>query len=174
MDRAEALRALGVVTVIGAGADARPAPGSPVQPSDGAIEAKILDLTAAGLREAIHDEGARRAAGLLQHYADHEQQTFEQQRREAVEWYADHTVQTPMLSRIAARRGLSLDELVSRVLAKASAFAIAAGDLVGAQNAIEDRVVAIVATFAAGTVDAATALADLAAIDPADPRAWSD
>ena len=49
------------------------------------------------------------------------------------------TAATPLLSALAEARGISLPDLVERVLAKASAFAVASGSIIGQRQALEDR-----------------------------------
>ncbi|MFQ9868622.1 MAG: hypothetical protein ACLRWP_17950 [Bilophila wadsworthia] len=44
---------------------------------------------------------------------------------------ADPTASTPLLSALAEARGISLPDLVERVLAKADAFAVASGSIIG-------------------------------------------
>ena len=52
---------------------------------------------------------------------------------------ADPTASTPLLSALAQARGISLPDLVERVLAKADAFAVASGSIIGQRQALEDR-----------------------------------
>ena len=52
---------------------------------------------------------------------------------------ADPTASTPLLSALAESRGISLPDLVERVLAKADAFAVASGSIIGQRQALEDR-----------------------------------
>ena len=52
---------------------------------------------------------------------------------------ADPTASTPLLSALAEARGISLPDLVERVLAKADAFAVASGSIIGQRQALEDR-----------------------------------
>ena len=52
---------------------------------------------------------------------------------------ADPTASTPLLSALAQARGISLPDLVERVLAKADAFAVASGFIIGQRQALEDR-----------------------------------
>ena len=52
---------------------------------------------------------------------------------------ADPAASTPLLSALAQARGVPLDGLVRRVLAKADAFAVASGSIIGQRQALEDR-----------------------------------
>lgn len=72
-------------------------------------------------------------------YPDREISTFDKQEAEARAYIADSTALTPLLSALAQARGIPLDELVRRVLAKADAFAEASGSIIGQRQALEDR-----------------------------------
>ena len=58
---------------------------------------------------------------------------------EARAYAADPTASTPLLSALATTRGIPLPDLVERVLAKADAFAVASGSIIGQRQALEDR-----------------------------------
>lgn len=72
-------------------------------------------------------------------YPDREISTFDKQEAEARAYMADHTVPTPLLSALAKARGLSMDELVERVITKADAFAAASGYIIGQRQALKDQ-----------------------------------
>ena len=72
-------------------------------------------------------------------YPDREISTFDKQESEARDWTADNTAPTPLLSALAQARGIPLSDLVGRVLAKADAFAVASGSIIGQRQALEDR-----------------------------------
>lgn len=72
-------------------------------------------------------------------YPDREISTFDKQESEARAYAADPTASTPLLSALAQARGISLPDLVERVLAKADAFAVASGSIIGQRQALEDR-----------------------------------
>ncbi|WP_314971650.1 hypothetical protein [Bilophila wadsworthia] len=92
--------------------------------------AKLLEINAA----------ADRAIGTLTAtYPDREISTFDKQESEARAYAADPTASTPLLSALAQARGISLPDLVERVLAKADAFAVASGSIIGQRQALEDR-----------------------------------
>jgi hypothetical protein len=78
-------------------------------------------------------------AALISTYPDREISTFDKQEAEARAYMADPTAPTPLLSALAKARGLSMDELVKRVIAKADAFAVASGSIIGQRQALEDR-----------------------------------
>lgn len=78
-------------------------------------------------------------AALISTYPDHEISTFDKQEAEARAYMADPTAPTPLLSALAKARGLSMDELVKRVIAKADVFATASGYIIGQRQALEDQ-----------------------------------
>lgn len=78
-------------------------------------------------------------SALADTYPQAEVQSWDQQVREADLYVADPTAPTPLISGIALARGLSLGELVSRIQAKATAFAVASGNIIGKRQAIEDQ-----------------------------------
>lgn len=78
-------------------------------------------------------------AALISTYPDREISTFDKQESEARAYAADPTASTPLLSALAQARGISLPDLVERVLAKADAFAVASGSIIGQRQALEDR-----------------------------------
>lgn len=96
------------------------------------------DLRAVKLSEI--NAAADRAIGTLTAtYPDREISTFDKQEAEARAYAADPTASTPLLSALAQARGISLPDLVERVLAKADAFAVASGSIIGQRQALEDR-----------------------------------
>ena len=58
---------------------------------------------------------------------------------EARAYAADATAPAPLLSALAEARGIPLPDLVERVIAKADAFAVASGSVIGRRQALEDR-----------------------------------
>ena len=87
----------------------------------------------------INAAADRAIATLTATYPDREISTFDKQESEARAYAADPTASTPLLSALAQARGISLPDLVERVLAKADAFAVASGSIIGQRQALEDR-----------------------------------
>lgn len=98
----------------------------------------LEEVKAAKLSE-INAAADRAIATLTATYPDRELATFDKQESEARAYAADATASTPLLSALAQARGIPLDELVRRVLAKADAFAVASGSIIGQRQALEDR-----------------------------------
>ena len=98
-----------------------------------------LDEVKAAKLSEINAAADRAIATLTATYPDRELATFDKQESEARAYAADVTASTPLLSALAQARGIPLDELVRRVLAKADAFAVASGSIIGQRQALEDR-----------------------------------
>ena len=77
-------------------------------------------------------------AAITATYPEKEVLTFDQQVAEAQAYQADSKAVCPMLQALSAARGLALDELCRRVLAKHQAFSFATGTLMGQRQAMED------------------------------------
>lgn len=77
-------------------------------------------------------------ATLTPTYPDDERLTFDKQEQEARAWLADNSAPTPFVDAIAAGRQMDKAELVSRIIAKADAFALASGSLTGQRQRYED------------------------------------
>ena len=87
-------------------------------------------------------------------YPDDERLTFDKQEQEARAWLADNSTPTPFVDALAAGRQMNKAELVSRIILKADAFALASGSLTGQRQRYEDL------------LDAAETAEDVAAIVP--------
>ena len=99
---------------------------------------RLADAKAAKLSE-INTECQRVLESLTPTYPERELTTFDKQESEARAYLADATASTPLLSALAAARGIELADLVQRVIAKADAFAVASGSIIGQRQALEDR-----------------------------------
>ena len=98
----------------------------------------LEEVKAAKLSE-INAAADRAIATLTATYPDREISTFDKQESEARAYAADPTASTPLLSALAEARGISLPDLVERVLAKADAFIVASGSIIGQRQALKDR-----------------------------------
>ena len=98
-----------------------------------------LEQTKAAKLSEINKAADAAIATLTATYPDREISTFDKQESEARAYAADPTASTPLLSALAQARGISLPDLVERVLAKADAFAVASGFIIGQRQALEDR-----------------------------------
>lgn len=98
----------------------------------------LEEVKAAKLSE-INAAADRAIATLTATYPDRELATFDKQESEARAYAADPTASTPLLSALAEARGISLPDLVERVLVKADAFIVASGSIIGQRQALKDR-----------------------------------
>ena len=112
-------------------------------------EPELPELKATKLNEinALYQQGI---ATLTPTYPDDERLTFDKQEAEARSWLADNSTPTPFVDALAAGRQMDKAELVSRIIAKADAFALASGSLTGQRQRYEDM---------AETADAVAAIA---------------
>lgn len=85
-------------------------------------------------------------------YPDGEVVSWDQQVIEARALDVSPTAVTPLLSAIAAQRGIDVTTLAGRVLEKANAYAVASGSIIGARQRLEDAI------NAANTVEALSAI----------------
>lgn len=76
----------------------------------------------------------RRLAALKAGYPDSEVLSWDKQEAEA------RAGGGPLASALAAARGLDEQELIRRILAKAEAFAVLSGTIIGQRQALEDQV----------------------------------
>lgn len=86
----------------------------------------------------INDAYQQAIATLTPTYPDDERLTFDKQEAEARAWLADNSTPTPFVDALAAGRQMDKAELVSRIIAKADAFALASGSLTGQRQRYED------------------------------------
>lgn len=73
-------------------------------------------------------------------YPDMEVHTFERQEREARAWLAGAPVsEVAHIKAISSERGLELNDLARKIIAKADAFAVLSGKLIGHRQALETK-----------------------------------
>ena len=77
-------------------------------------------------------------SALVSTYPQTELLTFDKQEAEARAYTADPSTSTPFLSGLAKARGITLDDLVGRVIRKSEAFASAVATLTGQRQRYED------------------------------------
>jgi hypothetical protein len=111
-----------------------------------------LDLPASPLAQLAAARAERCAAAriaadqllaeLSASYPEREVASWPQQVKEAEALQADETAATPLLDTLAAARGIERADLAARVRAKAGAYALASGAIIGARQRIEDLLAA--------------------------------
>lgn len=100
-------------------------------------EPELPELKATKLNE-INAAYQQAIATLTPTYPDDERLTFDKQEQEARAWLVDNSFPTPFIDALAAGRQMDKAELVSRIIAKADAFALASGSLTGQRQRYED------------------------------------
>lgn len=108
---------------------AHPAPEPEPEPLESIKSRKLTE---------INDAYQQAIATLTPTYPDDERLTFDKQEQEARSWLADNSTPTPFVDALAAGRQMEKAELVSRIIAKADAFALASGSLTGQRQRYED------------------------------------
>ena len=116
-----------------------------------ASEAKLREINAAcnaAMKEYVKD------------YPELEINTFDEQLKEANAYTADNTAETPILTIIARKREITIDDLVQRVLAKADEFKAASASAIGQRQALNDQL------MTATTVEEVEAIEVNITVDP--------
>lgn len=111
-----------------------------------------LDLPASPLAQLAAARAERCAAAriaadqllaeLSVSYPEREVTSWPQQVKEAEALQANEAATTPLLDALAAARHIERADLAGRVLAKASAYTLASGAIIGARQRIEDMLAA--------------------------------
>lgn len=101
-------------------------------------EAERLKAIKANKLAEINNAYQQAIATLTPTYPDDERLTFDKQEAEASAWLADNSTPTPFVDALASGRQMEKAELVSRIIAKADAFALASGSLTGQRQRYED------------------------------------
>lgn len=130
------------------GTTTEPRPGSYHTWQEGkwAISAEATKRQLADAKAAKLAAAARAAQMFIAHAAGldtvpvFEQATWSLQAAEAAAWAADNSTATPVLSGIAAARGVDVNELRSKALAKAQAFTGLSAHIAGQRQAFEDAI----------------------------------
>lgn len=79
-------------------------------------------------------------AGIRREYPQFEIDTWPDQEAEARAWIADNSAVTPTLSGIAAERGVTVAELVPKVIEKADLYRPTATAVIGKRQRLEDAI----------------------------------
>ncbi len=88
-------------------------------------------------------EASARIAVVRTGTPEDEVQSWGKQESEARALLADATATTPLLTAIAAARGVPIDRLAAKVIEKSDAYAIYTGALIGTRQSLEDKLMSI-------------------------------
>ncbi len=95
----------------------------------------------------VNVEFSKAMNAITNKYPEHEQMTWDQQEQEARAYKADpKNAKTPLISNIAKARGIDLDTLADKIIAKAEAYKQAAGLAIGYRQEAEG-VISTIATY---------------------------
>lgn len=121
-------------------------PVQPLPPVPDLYEIKRLKIA------DIDRAAAGAIAPITSVYSQAERDTWPIQEAEAAAWSTNSLAATPLLSALAAQRGMAMADLVASVQTKATAFKALAGGTFGKRRALVDQVAA------AATADAVAAI----------------
>ncbi|RKQ97166.1 hypothetical protein C7446_2586 [Kushneria sinocarnis] len=111
-----------------------------------------LEKTKQGKLAEINRAAEAAVQSIRQQYPQFEIDTWTEQKAEAEAYQTDNSSPTPLLSGIAEGRGISLDELVQKVMAKVKLYRSAVAPVTGKRQRLEDEI------LAADTVEAVNAV----------------
>ncbi len=86
----------------------------------------------------IRAEGDRRLNNLATPYMLRERETWTTQQAEAKAWLADNTAPIPMIGNMAAGRGITVAELVAKIMENVTLFTNNSGTILGEQQFLLD------------------------------------
>lgn len=90
-------------------------------------------------RNTLNKEFQNRADTIVKSYPDREIESWDQQLNESKIYMQELTTDnTPLLANMAVTRQMDVGELATRIIAKADAFAVAFGQLLGKKHRNED------------------------------------
>jgi len=89
--------------------------------------------------QKIRDDYESKLSAIGAPYSNAEQKTWLTQEAEALAWIADHGANCKMVSEMAAVRGISMEEMCSKILENSELFKPLAGKLLGEQQAEIDK-----------------------------------
>lgn len=96
------------------------------------------------MRKIIADRFTERLKELMLDASLLEKATWEEQKREALLYQSDNTANTPLLDVLAIGRGITKEELVSKILTNVANYNAALANLLVEQQQLEQRVKACV------------------------------
>ena len=97
-------------------------------------------LVVAHLLNRVNELFSSKSNALTSLFPVNEVSTWPQQKAEAEAYLLDETAEVPFLQLVAGIRGISLEDIVLKVLTKASGFSTFVGNLLGRKQALEDLI----------------------------------
>lgn len=114
-------------------------PGHTIQP---VAASTLAEMISAQLIK-INTEADRRANIYISTYPLFERQTWPNQEAEARAWLADNNYESARLTSLATYRGLTVEEIATRIINKVDLFNGVADQLMGQRQAMEDQLNAL-------------------------------
>jgi len=108
------------------------------EPPEPPLEERI-DRALAMKEDQIRSEGSHRLQAIAAPYSDEERESWHKQEKEARAWLGDPTVSTPLISAMASSRGITLEDMVLKVMENVELFEQAAGAILGTQQKLLDE-----------------------------------
>ena len=102
---------------------------------------------------AARNWGMKQLSALAAPYATPERETWHVQQREAEAWLADTAAPAPMITALATARGITIAELVEKIMGNVNQFRVLSGQILGKQQALIDR------AYGADSIDGLLAIA---------------
>lgn len=104
---------------------------------------KSLEQLQAVLLGIVNGGYEARIQAIKDSYPPSEVLSWPKQEEEARAYQADNTVQGPFITNLAQERGITVAELVTKIIAKADAFAVISGQLTGIRQRLEGEIAAL-------------------------------
>lgn len=108
---------------------------------------------------AARNWGAAQLGLLAAPYTERERETWHVQQREAEAWLVDPIASVPMITSMAADRGITISDLVDKIMGNVNAFRVVSGSILGKQQKLIDR------AYGATSLDELLSVSDSIGID---------
>ena len=121
----------------------------------------LEEAKASKLKE-INDSCDKAVDALLEDYPDAEKASFEQQYREAVKYQeTGNPANAPLLSLLADARGISLDALCIKVIAKRNAYTLLCGNALAQKQQLKEKLERLKTVSAVESLDTTITIGDM-------------
>jgi hypothetical protein len=104
------------------------------QPTDAIINEAMIEVVRLNKVADIRRIGAEKLESLASPYTPQERTTWITQEEEAYRWLNDNSAQTPMISRMATVRGITIQSMIDKILENAVLFKEVSGLILGTQQ----------------------------------------
>lgn len=115
------------------------ASGGITEPFDSRTQDEIAAEAKSAAEEAIRGEAAAKLLLLSSPYQKEERETWITQEAEARAWTVDNSVPCPMITAMAATRGISLALMAQKIIENADLFKVESGKILGEQQKALDE-----------------------------------